>query len=332
MPRGRTRQPASGRTPTRSGPRLSPVLDPCNLPRIRAPKRDHDEWLVRRETGWGGGRIPIRPKLRPAGLRSSQAAAPTPGQGHVKACRRPGLPLTREPDQPSETSGRMSPRIWTDGPEARSGDAASGSPEARWTTSPKSRPRRRGAASLTCGLPAPGPTPRRPRFLERQRQGLQQEPASSRKRPGSASARAKGGRRRRLRCHRRPSSRHLDTHHRGRIAMEYRHARPLRPEGLHPHHGHHDLRRQPPRIGVPQGSAAGTIDICLDAGVNLIDTANVYSQRRVRGDHRRGAAAASRKNECCIATKVRFPMGKARTTRPLPPSHRSASARPACSG
>ena len=30
------------------------------------------------------------------------------------------------------------------------------------------------------------------------------------------------------------------------------------------------------------------IDMCLDAGINLIDTADVYSRRRVGGDHRRG--------------------------------------------
>ena len=34
---------------------------------------------------------------------------------------------------------------------------------------------------------------------------------------------------------------------------------------------------------------AGMIDLCIDAGVNLIDTANVYSRRRLGGDHRRSA-------------------------------------------
>ena len=35
------------------------------------------------------------------------------------------------------------------------------------------------------------------------------------------------------------------------------------------------------------------IDLCLDAGVNLIDTANVYSRGLVRGDRRRGARRRS---------------------------------------
>ena len=42
---------------------------------------------------------------------------------------------------------------------------------------------------------------------------------------------------------------------------------------------------------APLDEVRKLIDIVADAGVNLIDTANVYSGRRVRGAHRRGDAA-----------------------------------------
>ena len=48
--------------------------------------------------------------------------------------------------------------------------------------------------------------------------------------------------------------------------------------------------------------------MCIDAGVNLIDTANVYSNGAVGGDHRRGARRQAR-DGVLIATKARFPMG-----------------------
>ena len=40
--------------------------------------------------------------------------------------------------------------------------------------------------------------------------------------------------------------------------------------------------------------ARGQVDRCLDAGVNLIDTANVYSGRVVGGDPRAGAGGSPR--------------------------------------
>ena len=49
------------------------------------------------------------------------------------------------------------------------------------------------------------------------------------------------------------------------------------------------------------------IAIARDAGVNLIDTADVYSAGLVRGDPRPGARRA--RDEVLIATKVRMPMG-----------------------
>ncbi|MFP5078246.1 aldo/keto reductase [Rhizobium sp. YIM 134829] len=50
------------------------------------------------------------------------------------------------------------------------------------------------------------------------------------------------------------------------------------------------------------------IDLCLDAGVNLIDTANAYSDgasEEIIGE----VLGGKRKNDVLIATKVRFPMG-----------------------
>ncbi|MCA8906962.1 MAG: aldo/keto reductase [Rhodospirillaceae bacterium] len=61
------------------------------------------------------------------------------------------------------------------------------------------------------------------------------------------------------------------------------------------------------------GSAAGAdarrqVDMALDAGVNMIDTANLYS----RGDSEIvvGEALAGRRDKMLIATKVGFPMGE----------------------
>ena len=41
------------------------------------------------------------------------------------------------------------------------------------------------------------------------------------------------------------------------------------------------------------------IDICLDRGVNFIDTANIYSTGLVRGDHRRRRSTAAAATGCC---------------------------------
>jgi aryl-alcohol dehydrogenase-like predicted oxidoreductase len=49
------------------------------------------------------------------------------------------------------------------------------------------------------------------------------------------------------------------------------------------------------------------IDICLDAGVNLIDTANAYSAGR--SEEIVGRALEGRRDTVLISTKVRFPMG-----------------------
>ncbi|MGI8398207.1 aldo/keto reductase (plasmid) [Agrobacterium deltaense] len=60
-------------------------------------------------------------------------------------------------------------------------------------------------------------------------------------------------------------------------------------------------------LGVPE--AKRLVDLCVDAGVNLIDTADVYSDGKseeIIGD----VLGGRRKNGVLIATKARFPMGK----------------------
>ena len=49
------------------------------------------------------------------------------------------------------------------------------------------------------------------------------------------------------------------------------------------------------------------IEMCLDAGLNLIDTADVYSTGRA--EEIVGEALGSKRDDVLIATKVRFPMG-----------------------
>ena len=46
---------------------------------------------------------------------------------------------------------------------------------------------------------------------------------------------------------------------------------------------------------VDTAEARRQIDQCIDAGVNLIDTADVYAKRCVRGDRRRGARQEARR-------------------------------------
>ncbi len=53
--------------------------------------------------------------------------------------------------------------------------------------------------------------------------------------------------------------------------------------------------------------ATRLVDICLDAGVNLFDTADVYSQGR--SEEILGQAIAGRRDKVLISTKATFPMG-----------------------
>jgi aryl-alcohol dehydrogenase-like predicted oxidoreductase len=54
--------------------------------------------------------------------------------------------------------------------------------------------------------------------------------------------------------------------------------------------------------------AKSLVDICLDAGVNLFDTANVYS--RGSSEEVLGGAIAGRRDKVLISTKGTFPMGE----------------------
>jgi aryl-alcohol dehydrogenase-like predicted oxidoreductase len=71
------------------------------------------------------------------------------------------------------------------------------------------------------------------------------------------------------------------------------------------------------RVGdVPLDDVRRLIDLCIDAGVNLIDTANIYSagkSEEMIGEVLNG----SRKGDVLIATKARFPMGEGANDRGL---------------
>jgi aryl-alcohol dehydrogenase-like predicted oxidoreductase len=71
---------------------------------------------------------------------------------------------------------------------------------------------------------------------------------------------------------------------------------------------------------VGLAEARRLIDLCIDAGVNLIDTADVYSagaSEEIVG----GALGGKRKSGVLIATKVRFPMGDGPNDRGLSRYH-----------
>src|SRR6202021_2053719 len=53
--------------------------------------------------------------------------------------------------------------------------------------------------------------------------------------------------------------------------------------------------------------ATRLVDICLEAGVNLFDTANVYSHGM--SEEILGQAVAGRRDKVLISTKATFPMG-----------------------
>ena len=50
------------------------------------------------------------------------------------------------------------------------------------------------------------------------------------------------------------------------------------------------------------------VDMCLEAGVNLIDTADVYSDGR--SEEIVGEVLQGRRDRVLVATKVRMPMGR----------------------
>ena len=139
----------------------------------RAPKRDHDEWLVRWEVGWSGSRAGSGPKYRGMGRFADQAAINARGarcgvlQGG-KAARIRGrgrwrfrrMPVARDPMLLAMRHG-MRP--------------------SRGTISPKPRSAGEARASFVCGLTAAGIRPRRPRLLPHQPEAATPAGASSRK-------------------------------------------------------------------------------------------------------------------------------------------------------
>ena len=66
---------------------------------------------------------------------------------------------------------------------------------------------------------------------------------------------------------------------------------------------------------VDTAEAKRQIDQCIDAGVNLIDTADVYANGA--SEEIVGEALGAKRPEVLIATKVRFPMGKGPNDRGL---------------
>ncbi|HWT22735.1 MAG TPA: aldo/keto reductase [Solirubrobacteraceae bacterium] len=65
--------------------------------------------------------------------------------------------------------------------------------------------------------------------------------------------------------------------------------------------------------------ATRQIDLCLEAGVNFVDTANVYSNGR--SEEIVGKAIGDRRDQIVLATKARFPMGEGQNDAGLSRAH-----------
>ena len=70
------------------------------------------------------------------------------------------------------------------------------------------------------------------------------------------------------------------------------------------------------------------VDMCLDAGVNLIDTADIYSGGLA--EEITGEVIKGRRDLLLLSTKVRMTMGEARTRPASPATTSSPAARRAC--
>ncbi len=67
------------------------------------------------------------------------------------------------------------------------------------------------------------------------------------------------------------------------------------------------------RIGnTTQSDATAIVDAALAAGINLVDTADVYSGGQ--SEELLGAAIAGRRDDVVLATKAGLPMGRAATS------------------
>lgn len=79
-------------------------------------------------------------------------------------------------------------------------------------------------------------------------------------------------------------------------------------------------RGQMAKVGdVDVNNAREMIDTALDAGVNIVDTANMYSAGA--SEEILGKALGDKRNDVLIATKVRFPMGDGVNDRGLSRAH-----------
>ena len=74
--------------------------------------------------------------------------------------------------------------------------------------------------------------------------------------------------------------------------------------------------------------ATRQIDLCVDHGVNLVDTADMYSAGV--SEEIVGQATKNHRDDLFLATKCRFPMGTARTTPARRASTSSRASRTAC--
>ena len=75
---------------------------------------------------------------------------------------------------------------------------------------------------------------------------------------------------------------------------------------------------------IDVAGAQRQLDLCIDAGVNLVDTANMYS--RGMSEEILGEALEGRRERLMVATKVRFPMGDGPNDAGLSRHHIIASA------
>ena len=129
---------------------LSPRIPPVRFsPSSRAPKRDHDEWLVRWEVGWFGSRSGPGQKYRGMGQFAGQAAANARG-ARCRALQGARSPCIRRLGEVVNVGGCPV----TGHPCSR--DAARDAPELRYHK-PKTPIGRRGESLIhCCGLPASG--------------------------------------------------------------------------------------------------------------------------------------------------------------------------------
>ena len=105
--------------------------------------------------------------------------------------------------------------------------------------------------------------------------------------------------------------------------MQYRQLGSSGLRDLHAHTRHDDLRGRPAKFAYVGDTdvegARRQIDMCRDAGVNLIDTADVYSSGR--SEEIVGEVLEGRRDDFLIASKVRMTMGEGENMQGLSRHH-----------